>query len=110
MNKPISLNINKSFNCRINSVKGVIQPLLFKAFGYDNTKNQGAQTPEARYALFFMCTLLPVVTGILSVIPQLFYDLQGEKKDRMYRELYERRKLMQNEVDRANENTSADNN
>jgi Na+/melibiose symporter-like transporter len=57
-----------------------------------------------------MCTLLPVITGSLSIIPQLFYDLQGEKKDRMYRELYERRKLMQNEVDRANENTSADNN
>ena len=43
----------------VNTVKGVIQPLLFKLFGYDNTKNQGAQTPQARYALFFMCTLLP---------------------------------------------------
>lgn len=89
----------------VNSVKGVIQPLLFKAFGYDPNKNQGAQTPEARYALFFMCTLLPVVTGILSIIPQLFYDLQGEKRDRMYMELRERRKAIANQVNAFNENS-----
>ena len=94
----------------VNTVKGFIQPLLLGKFGYNPNATQGNQTPQARHALFWMCTLLPVVTGILSVVPQLFYDLQGEKKDRMYRELYERRKLMQNEVDRANENTSADNN
>ncbi len=96
----------------VNSVKGVIQPLLFKAFGYDPSKNQGAQTPEARYALFFMCTLLPVVTGILSIIPQLFYDLQGEKRARMYMELRERRKAIAAEVnefnDQAGENSNAE--
>ena len=93
----------------VNTVKGIIQPLLFKAFGYDNTKNQGAQTPEARYALFFMCTLLPVVTGILSIIPQLFYDLQGEKKDRMYAELRERRKAIANQVDEYNNEVGENN-
>lgn len=87
----------------VNSVKGVIQPLLFKAFGYDPSKNQGAQTAEARYALFFMCTLLPVVTGILSVVPQLFYDLQGEKRNRMYMELRERRNAIAAEVKEFNE-------
>ena len=90
----------------VNTVKGIIQPLLFKQFGYDPNASVGNQSPRARHALFWMCTLLPVVTGILSVIPQLFYDLQGEKKDRMYRELYERRKIMQESVDNANENIS----
>ncbi len=92
----------------VNSVKGVIQPLLFKAFGYDPNKNQGAQTPEARYALFFMCTLLPVVTGILSIIPQLFYDLQGEKRERMYAELRERRKAIAAEVKEFNDAAGSD--
>ncbi|MBQ7838756.1 MAG: MFS transporter [Clostridia bacterium] len=87
----------------VHTVKNFAQPLLFKAFGYDNTKNQGAQTAEARYALFFMCTLLPVVTGALSIIPQLFYDLQGEKRDRMYMELRERRKAIAAEVKEFNE-------
>ncbi len=94
----------------VNGVKRVVQPLLFKAFGYDNTKNQGAQTPEARYALFFMCTLLPVVTGILSIIPQLFYDLQGEKRERMYMELRERRKAIAAEVKEFNESAGEETN
>ncbi|MBQ5823741.1 MAG: MFS transporter [Clostridia bacterium] len=90
----------------VNTAKGAIQPLLFKQFGYDPNATQGNQTPRARHALFWMCTLLPVVTGILSLVPQLFYDLQGEKRERMYRELYERRKLMQEEVDNQNEQIS----
>ncbi len=92
----------------VGAVKNTVQPLLFKAFGYDNTKNQGGQTPEARYALFFMCTLLPVVTGILSVVPQLFYDLQGEKRDRMYADLRERRKAIAAEVKEFNEATGSE--
>lgn len=90
----------------VNTAKNSIQPLLLKQFGYDPNASQGNQTPQARHALFWMCTLLPVVTGILSLVPQLFYDLQGEKRERMYRELYERRKLMQETVDNKNANIS----
>jgi Na+/melibiose symporter-like transporter len=90
----------------VNTAKNSIQPLLLKQFGYDPNASQGHQTPQARHALFWMCTLLPVVTGILSLVPQLFYDLQGEKRERMYRELYERRKLMQETVDNQNANIS----
>ncbi len=90
----------------VNTAKNSIQPLLLKQFGYDPNASQGNQTPQARHALFWMCTLLPVITGILSLVPQLFYDLQGEKRERMYRELYERRKLMQETVDNQNANIS----
>ncbi len=86
----------------VNTAKNTIQPLLLKQFGYDSNATHGTQKPEVRHALFWMCTLLPVITGILSIIPQLFYDLQGEKRERMYRELYERRKLMQETVDSNN--------
>ena len=78
-------------------------------FGYDPNKNQGAQTPQARYALFWMCTLLPVVSGILSIVPQLFYDLSGEKRDRMYQELRERRKAMKSQVDEYNDSVGNNN-
>lgn len=90
----------------VNTVKNFVQPLLLKQFGYDPNASVGNQSLRARHALFWMCTLLPVVTGILSIVPQLFYDLQGEKRERMYRELYERRKLMQQEVDNQNANIS----
>ena len=92
----------------VNTFKGFIQPILLKQFGYDPNASQGHQTEGARYALFWMCTLLPVVSGILSIVPQLFYDLSGEKRDRMYMELRERRAVMKSQVDQFNENTSAE--
>lgn len=90
----------------VNTVKNFIQPLLLRQFGYNPNATQGNQTPQARYALFWMCTLLPVVTGILSIIPKLFYDLQGEKRDRMYQELRERRKAIAEEVKEFNNQAS----
>lgn len=93
----------------VNTAKNFIQPLLLKQFGYDPNATSGNQSPQARHALFWMCTLLPVVTGILSIIPQLFYDLQGEKRDRMYAELRERRKAIKAQVDEYNENTDGEN-
>ncbi len=86
----------------VSTVKSFIQPLLLKQFGYDPNSTIGAQTERAQYALFWMCTLLPVVTGILSIIPKLFYDLQGEKRERMYLELRERRKAIAAEVKEFN--------
>lgn len=92
----------------VNTVKNFIQPLLLKQFGYDPNATQGNQSQTARHALFWMCTLLPVVTGILSIIPKLFYDLQGEKRDRMYLELRERRKAIAAEVKEFNDQTGND--
>ncbi len=87
----------------VNTVKNFIQPLLLKMFGYDPNATSGNQSVQARHALFWMCTLLPVVSGILSIVPQLFYDLQGEKRDRMYLELRERRKVIAAEVKEFND-------
>lgn len=83
----------------VRGVTAVIQPLLLSMFEYDVNATPDSLSPKARYALFWMCTLLPVVTGSLSIIPQFFYDLQGEKKERMYMELRERRKAIANQVD-----------
>lgn len=87
----------------VGGVKGVVSPLLLGMFGYNPNATSGNQTPQARHALFWMCTLLPVVTGALGIIPKLFYDLQGEKRDRMYLELQERRKAIAAEVKEFNE-------
>ena len=92
----------------VNTVKNSLNPLLLKMVGYDQNATQGNQTTKARHALFWMSTLLPVVTGILSIIPQLFYDLQGEKRDRMYAELRERRKAIAAEVKEFNDATNSE--
>lgn len=92
----------------VNTVKNFIQPLLLKQFGYNPNATQGNQTAQARYALFWMSTLLPVVTGILSIVPKLFYDLQGEKKERMYQDLHDRRKAIAAEVAEFNEQAATE--
>jgi Na+/melibiose symporter-like transporter len=44
-----------------------------------------------RGGFFMMISLIPAVSLFLCVIPMFFYDLDGEKKERVTRELAERR-------------------
>ena len=39
-----------------------------------------------------MFTIIPSITGSLGIVPMLFYDLHGKKKELMYAELLQRRK------------------
>ena len=43
-------------------------------------------------------TIVPFVTIALGIIPMLFYDLTGKKKEKMYEELLERRSSMSKEA------------
>ena len=51
-----------------------------------------------------MFTIIPAVTGSLGIIPMLFYDLDNEKKERMYAELIARRKLVSEKLGSDTEN------
>ncbi|MBO5065512.1 MAG: MFS transporter [Clostridia bacterium] len=66
---------------------------LKKLIGYDiSSYTRGAaQTDDTKFGLFAMATIIPTVTGLLGIIPILFYDLSGEKRERMYAELLTRR-------------------
>lgn len=66
---------------------------LKKLIGYDiSSYTQGtAQTDSTKFGLFAMATIIPTVIGLLGIIPILFYDLSGEKRERMYAELLVRR-------------------
>ena len=61
--------------------------LLLKAIGYNVTAGYGKQTARTKYFLFAMCTLSPGLTGLLGVIPKMFYNLSPEKRNQMYAEL-----------------------
>ena len=37
--------------------------------------------------IFIMVTIVPALLGLFSYIPLFFYDLVGEKKEKMYEEL-----------------------
>ena len=49
------------------------------------------QTEQTKFYIFALFTIVPVITGALGYIPMIFYNLTGEKRDKMYAELMERR-------------------
>ena len=73
--------------------------LIMKRTGYSLNAGFGRQSQRAKYALFAMSMGIPAATGIMAMIPKLFYDLTGEKRTRMYEELAEMRKARQVQYD-----------
>lgn len=74
-------------------VSGLLSLQIKKWIGYDITlyTRGEAQTDNAKLGLFQMCTIIPSITSLFGIIPMLFYDLAGEKRERMYAELLARR-------------------
>lgn len=84
----------------VGTLGNTIKSFILSKIGYVEGAGYGNQSERTEYLLFMMCTLLPTVTSVFGLIPKFFYDLSGEKKERMYRELAERRKSI---IDKANE-------
>ena len=87
-------SVAKGLATKLASLGSNLISLQIKKFiGYDITSyTRGeAQTDDTKHGLFIMCTLVPTLTGLLGVIPILFYDLSGEKREKMYAELLARR-------------------
>ena len=92
----------------INTFGNTIKTAILRRVGYVEGAGFGGQSEKTEYSLFWMCTILPVVTGIISIVPKLFYDLNGEKKERMYAELFERREALAKEVHAMAEDSKAE--
>lgn len=81
-------------------VNALLTIKLFKWSGYDSTLPmlpwaQGNRNVYKRvFFLFYGMTAFP---NIISMIPYLFYDLEGEKREKMYIALNERRALLAKE-------------
>ncbi len=56
-------------------------------------------TPAIQTSMFSLVTLMPAIGLLLSIIPIFFYDLVGEKKDKITKELYERRQQANGEIE-----------
>lgn len=77
-------------------VSNLLTLQIKKLIGYDITAyTRGAsQTDSTKYGLFAMFTIVPAITTSFGIIPMLFYDLDGEKREKMYAELLVRRSEM----------------
>lgn len=82
-------------------VMSSIQNIIMAQIGYIQGLQIGTQTDSTKWWIFAMGTGIPVITGALGIIPKFFYNLNGERRNRMYRELFARREAMQNAVRNA---------
>lgn len=73
---------------------------LFKWSGYDSTLPmlpwaQGSKKVYQR--VFFLFNGIRILPSVIKIIPYFFYDLEGEKREKMYIALNERRALLAKE-------------
>ena len=80
---------------------GSIQNFIMKRIGYVQGLSIGTQADSTKWWIFAMGTGIPVITGALGIIPKFFHNLSGEKRDRMYRELFARREATRNAINSA---------
>jgi Na+/melibiose symporter-like transporter len=82
-------------------VMGSIQNFIMKRIGYVQGLTIGTQADSTKWWIFAMGTGIPVITGALGIIPKFFHNLNGETRDKMYRELFARREAMRNAIENA---------
>ena len=81
-------------------INAVFTIFLFKWSGYDSTItmlpwSQG--DADIYKKVFFLFVGMNIFPNIIRAIPYFFYDLVGEKREKMYIELNERRALIAKE-------------
>ncbi len=82
---------------------GSVRSLIYDNIGYTQMRAIGTQTEKTKFWLFAMCTIVPQLTGILSVIPKFLYPINAKMRNTMYLQLNERRMEIAKKVSAASE-------
>jgi len=75
----------------VTNTNSTFTTLILKKIGYNITAGFGGQSEKTKYLMFAMCTLVPAVTGLISIFPKFFYNINHANREKMYIELIERR-------------------
>lgn len=97
----VSLSMQTFMNKMMSALQFFLIPLVLGMIGFVE-KAEGAtvypeQTPEALKSFFLMLCILPIVCWLISGIVWIFYDFVGKKREDIYEELTERRRLAEEE-------------
>ena len=76
------------------TVGSALNSLVLGRLGYDQNAAPGSQSEKVEYTIFALFSIIPSTLSLIGMIPKFFYDLNGEKRDRMYAELHERRAMV----------------
>lgn len=74
-----------------NILMGSVRNLIYVKIGYRQMREIGTQSEKTKFWLFAMCSIVPQLTGIFSVIPKFLYPINSRMRNTMYEELNERR-------------------
>jgi Na+/melibiose symporter-like transporter len=77
-----------------NVIMNVFNNIVMQKIGYVQGMKIGTQANNTKFWLFVLSTGLPTITRMLGVVPKFYYNLSAEKREKMYEELFERRKAM----------------
>ncbi len=94
MRNEATLSVASTIICKIPArLNGVLQPKYKEWINYDQTAyTEGRRQPErAEKWIFAMATIIPAFLVLSSMIPMFWYNINKEQRDKMYRELNERR-------------------
>lgn len=94
-----TLSAASAFMCKIPArINGILQPFYKKWIGYDQEAylhiepgKQSGQPIRAQKWIFAMATIIPAFLVLSSMIPMFWYNIDKDTRDKMYRELNERR-------------------
>lgn len=96
--KNLVLKIQRSF-------MGSVRSIILKKIGYVQGLKIGTQDSRTKFWLFALCTVVPLVTGSLGIVPKMLWPINAKKRAQMYDELAERRnKLVTSYVENFEEN------
>ena len=86
-----------------NRINGILEPMYKKWIGYDQTAypEKRPQPERAQKWIFSMATIITAVVVIVGVLPMFGYNIDKEKRNKMYIELNQRRVSKAAEINEA---------
>lgn len=87
---------------------GSLRNIILHRIGYVQGLTIGTQAERTKWWLFAMSTGIPVLTGSLAVIPKFLYPLSAKKREKMYADLFMRRKEYARDINDADANREAE--
>lgn len=73
------------------SLMNSVRSIILKKIGYVQGIKIGTQSDRTKLWLFALCSVVPTISGALGVIPKFLWPLTREKREKMYKDLAERR-------------------
>jgi len=75
------------------AVMSFITNIVMGKIGYVQGLEIGTQTDLTKWWIFALGTGVPIISSALGIVPKFFYPLDAKTREKMYKELQERRSL-----------------